>query len=147
FTGSIIETDHAVAVFSGSEASDAPHYDTLADRFCCADHLENQLDPLRTAGKSFAIAHNPSRTRAVHAAGANLGVNPEPDFVRFVSASVHGATIKTTLPAPDDTIVLQYLGDFAEVTAYGDFLARSSDPVHVAQVMASQQAVGIPLTL
>ena len=144
FTGSVIESDQAVAVFSGSEASDAPHFATLADRRCCADHLENQLDPLRTAGKSFAIAHNPSRTHAVQAAGANLAVNPEPDFVRFVSASPTGVTIKTTLPAPDDVITLGFLGDFHEVTAYGDFVAQSSDGVHVSQVMPSQDAAGVP---
>jgi hypothetical protein len=144
FTGSIIEANEAVAVFSGSEASDAPHFQVLAQRQCCADHLENQLDPIRTAGKSFAIAHNPSRTRAVHAAGANLAVNPEPDFVRFVSASTTGATLRTTLPPPNDSIVLQFLGDFAEVTAYGDFVATSTDGVHVSQVMPSQDAAGVP---
>jgi hypothetical protein len=147
FTGSVIEADGPIVVFSGSEASDAPHYLTLADRRCCADHLENQLDPLRAAGKSFAVAHNPSRTRAVSNAGASVGINPEPDFVRFVSASEQGAIITTTLPPPDDTIVLDYLGDFHEVTAYGDFVAESTAPVHVAQVMPSQQATGIPLTL
>jgi hypothetical protein len=147
FTGSIIEADQPIVVFSGSEASDAPHFDDLANRQCCADHLENQLDPLRTAGKSFAIAHNPSRTQAVQVAGADIEINPEPDYVRFVSASVHGATIKTTLQPPDDTIVLTHLGDFHEVTVYGDFLAQSSDPIHVEQVMPSQQAAGIGLNL
>jgi hypothetical protein len=144
FSGSIIEADGPVVVFSGSEASDAPHFTTLADRRCCADHLENQLDPLRTAGRVFAIAHNPSRTRAVKAAGANLGVVPEPDFVRFVAASPAGAVITTTLPAPDDKITLAHLGDMAEVTAYTDFVAKSSGPVHVAQVMPSQDASGVP---
>ena len=144
FTGSVIESDQSIVVFSGSEASDAPHFEKLADRRCCADHLEQQLDPLRAAGRSFAIAHNPSRTRAVKAAGANLQVVQEPDFVRFVSGSAHGATIKTTLPAPDDTIVLSYLGDFHEVTAFRDFMAQSSGPIHVAQVMPSQDAAGVP---
>jgi hypothetical protein len=144
FTGSIIEADGPVVVFSGSEASDAPHFETLSDRQCCADHLENQLDPIRTAGKSFAIAHNPSRTKAVHAAGANLVPSPEPDFVRFVAATPAGATIHTTLAAPDDTITLSGQGDFHELTVFGDFTATSSDPVHVAQVMPSQDASGVP---
>ena len=42
FTGSLIKADGPVVVFSGSEASDAPIFTTLADRRCCADHLENQ---------------------------------------------------------------------------------------------------------
>ncbi len=143
FTGSIIEADQAVAVFSGSEASDAPHFEKLADRRCCADHLEQQLDPIRTAGKGFAIAHNPSRTAAVKAAGGDLAVVAEPDFVRFVAAATTGATIKTTLPPPDDEIVLSYRGDFKELTVFGDFMATSTDPIHVAQVMPSQDAAGV----
>jgi IgGFc binding protein len=144
FSGSVIEADGPVIVYSGSEASDAPHYTTLAERRCCADHLENQLDPLRTAGKVFAIAHNPSRTAAVKAAGAELGVIPEPDYVRFVAASAAGAVITTTLPPPDNQLILHHLGDMAEVTAFTDFTAKSTAPVHVAQVMPSQDASGVP---
>jgi len=143
FTGSVIDADGPIAVFSGNEASDAPHFDTLSDRRCCADHLEDQLDPLRTAGKRFAIAHTPSRTRAVKQAGAKIDAVPEPDYVRFVAASSQGATIKTTLPKPDDVISLGSLGDYREVTVYRDFMAESSAPVSVAQVMASQAAAGV----
>jgi hypothetical protein len=144
FTGSLVEADGPIAAFSGSEASDAPHYTTLADRRCCADHLEQQLDPIRTAGKQFAIAHTPSRTSAVKAAGGTLQIVPEPDFVRFVAADPNGARIHTTLPAPDDTIVLAGLGSFHEATVYADFTAESDAPIHVAQIMASQDAAGVP---
>jgi hypothetical protein len=147
FTGSVVHADAPVAVFSGSEAADAPHYEKLSSRRCCADHLEDQLDPLRAMGRRFAIAHTPSRTEALALAGAGNVPNPEPDFVRFVAASSDGAVIRTTLPAPDDVIYLGYLGDFAEVTAYGDFMAESDQPISVAQVMASQDACGVPRTL
>lgn len=143
FTGSLIDADRPIAVFTGGEASDAPHFSTLSQRRCCADHLEDQLDPIRTAGKSFAIAHNPSRTRMVTAAGALTAEIPEPDFVRFVAASKHGAIIKTTLPPPADLIELKWLGDYREVTAYRDFMAESTEPVIAQQVMASQDAVGV----
>lgn len=143
FTGTRIESDQAVVVFSGNEASDAPHFKTLSDRRCCADHMEDQLDPLRTAGRFFAIAHNPSRTAAVKAAGADNDIVPEPDFVRFVSASEKPVDIKTTLPPPNDVLHLNYLGDMREVTAYRDFMAESSGPVLVAQIMASQDAAGV----
>jgi hypothetical protein len=146
FTGSIIEADQPVVVFSGSECSDAPHVDAIKDRRCCCDHLENQLDPLRTAGKQFAIAHNPSRTAAIQAAGGGLDPLPEPDFVRFVAAGQTGAVIKTTLAPPDDVLTLGFLGDFRELTVYGDFMATSSAPIHVAQVMPSQEAAGIPIS-
>ena len=143
FTGTVIEADQPVVVFSGSEASDAPHFDKLSNRRCCADHLEDQLDPLRAAGRAFAVAHTPSRTRAVKAAGGDLEIVPEPDYVRFVSASTGGATITTTLPPPDNEIHLSYLGDMREITAYGDFTATSSAPIFVAQIMASQDAANV----
>lgn len=143
FTGTVVSADGPVAVFTGSEASDAPHFTRLAERRCCADHLEDQLDPLRTAGKTFAIAHTPSRTRMVTEAGAETAIVPEPDFIRFVAASPEGAVIKTTLPKPDDEIHLGALGDFHEVTVYRDFMATSSNPITVIQVMASQDAAGV----
>jgi hypothetical protein len=147
FTGSIVESDGPIAVFSGSEASDAPHFDNLANRRCCADHLEDQLDPVRAAGKKFAVAHTPSRTQAVVNAGAITGVAPEPDYVRFVAVANGGAHIKTTLPPPDDKIVLSYIGEYYEVTAFADFVAESDAPVTVSQVMASQEAAGIKRAL
>jgi hypothetical protein len=147
FTGTLIEADQPIAVFTGSEASDAPHYETLSDRQCCADHLEDQLDPLRTLGKSFAIAHTPSRTTAVALAGGGIGVAPEPDFVRFVAGFPGTTTIKTSLPAPDDVITLTKRGDFHEVTVFTDFVATSSQPVSVGQVMASQEAAAVPTEL
>lgn len=143
FTGSVVEADGPIAVFTGSEASDAPHFEKLSQRRCCADHLEDQLDPVRTAGKKFAIPHTPSRTRTVIEAGAITSIVPEPDYVRFVAASNKGAIIKTTLPAPDDVFELKYLGDFYEITAIRDFMAESSEPVIAMQVMASQDAAGI----
>ena len=143
FTGSVIEADGPVAVFTGSEAADAPHFESLSQRRCCADHLEDQLDPVRTAGKKFVFPHSPSRTRTVTEAGAITAVVPEPDYVRFVAASSKGAIIKTSLPAPDDEIKLLYLGDFREVTTTRDFIAETSEPVIAMQVMSSQDAAGI----
>lgn len=143
FTGSIVQADGPVAVFSGGEASDAPHFATLSTRRCCADHLEEQLDPVRATGKTFAVAHSPSRTAAVKGAGALIEPVPEPDFVRFVAASTQGAVLRTTLPAPDDEITLSHQGAFREVTALRDFMVESSEPIIVAQVMASQDAAGV----
>ncbi|MEZ4314048.1 MAG: IgGFc-binding protein, partial [Polyangiaceae bacterium] len=147
FTGSVIESDGPVAVFSGSEASDAPHFETLAERRCCADHLEDQLDPVRAAGKAFAVAHTASRTTAVVNAGADTAVVEEPDYVRFVAVTTAGAKVTTTLPPPDDVFVLTYQGSFHEAIAYRDFTVTSTEPISVAQVMASQDAAGIKRSL
>lgn len=147
FTGTLVEADRPVAVYVGSEASDAPSFTALSERRCCADHLEEQLDPVRAAGKRFAIAHSPSRTATVTEAGATIGVAPEPEYVRFVATRPTATTITTTLPPPHDVIQLFKVGDFAEVTTFGDFLAESTEPVHVVQVMASQEAASVPREL
>jgi hypothetical protein len=144
FSGTQILSNQPIAVFSGNEASDAPHFETLADRFCCADHLEDQLAPIRTAGKEFAIAHTPNRGDVARAAGADVVSIPEPEYVRFVATQEQGAVIATTLPAPDEYIALDGLGSMAEVQVYGHFMATSSDPVIVGQVMASQRATSVP---
>ena len=143
FTGSLIEANGPVVVFSGSEASDAPIFKTLGERFCCADHLEDQLDPIRTAGTRFVAPHGPSRTRAVAAAGAPLAVIDEPDYFRVVAAFDGGTTITTTLPPPDDSFVLPAQGSFRTLTAYRDFLINASGPVMLGNVSPSQEAAGI----
>ncbi len=143
FTGSVVRATGPVAVFSGSEASDAPRFDTLAERRCCADHLEEQLDPIRAAGSVFAVPHTPSRTRTVKAAGGDIEEVPEPDYVRFVSATPEGAVVTTTLPPPYDELVLVGLGDYAEVVAERDFVASSTRPLHVVQIAASQDAANV----
>lgn len=140
FSGTEILADGPVAVFVGTEASDAPHFERLSQRRCCADHLEDQLAPIRTAGTTFAIPHSPNRGAAVKAAGADVEPIPEPEYIRFIATHDQGATITTTLPSPDDLIELAGAGSMAEVQVYGDFMATSTDPILVAQVNASQQA-------
>jgi hypothetical protein len=78
------------------------------------------------------------------AAGADVVSIPEPEYVRFVATQEQGAVIATTLPAPDEYIALDGLGSMAEVQVYGHFMATSSDPVIVGQVMASQRATSVP---
>ncbi len=148
FTGSIIEADQPVVVFSGSEASDAPVWNRLSQRQCCADHLEEQLDPIRTAGKQFAATISPNRTDAVIAAGATtLGHFDAPEFFRVVAATDAGATVRTTLDAPNDVITLSGLGDFATITTKKDFAIKSDQPISVSDVLPSQGAGGVPFGL
>jgi len=144
FTGTRILSNRPVAVFSGGEASDAPRFDTLSERRCCADHLEEQLDPVRTAGKKFAFAHSPSRTSAVAAAGGKVAETPEPEYFRFVATRDEVTTITTTLEPPNDTLSLFHIGDWVEVTTTRDFLASADGPIHAEQVMASQDGASVP---
>lgn len=145
FTGSIVSADQPVVVFSGNEASDAPFFKTLASRQCCADHLEEQLDPLRTAGKYFVATVTPNRTKALIRAGAtNLAEFDAPEYFRVAAATSAGAVITTTLPRPFNRITLSGLGDFAHITATVDFRLESDQPVSLASISPSQGASGVP---
>jgi len=144
FTSSFIDADQPLVVFSGSEASDAPVFDTLAQRFCCADHLEQQLDPIRAAGKNFVLAHTPSRTQAIKNAGAVIGVVPEPEFFRLVAVSEDGATVTTSLPYPDDKFRLAGRGAMKDLVTFQDVLVQSDGPIIVGDVHPGQEAAFVP---
>lgn len=149
FTGSQIDADQPVVVFSGGEASDAPFFSKLADRFCCADHLEEQLDPIRTAGKSYIAPHSPSRTRAVAEAGASLAIADEPEYFRVMAVDDTGPTlVYTTLLPPDDVFTLPSRGTWRDITvrngeltaAHRDFMLVSDRPVVLSNIQPSQDA-------
>ena len=144
FTSSLIDADQPVVVFSGSEASDAPVFQTLAKRYCCADHLEQQLDPIRTAGKNFVLSHTPSRTQALKNAGAILGVTEEPEYFRVIAVSEAGADVETSLPPPDDHFHLSRQGDMRELVMFTDALLKASGPVMVGNIQAGQEAAFVP---
>ena len=143
FTGSLIDASGPVAVFVGSEASDAPFFSTIASRSCCADHLEQQAIPIRAAGKRFVVGRVPNRSRAVAAAGARIAPFDEPEFYRVVAAHAGTTKITTTLPAPFDAIELDGEGANVTLIAHQDFLMTTTQPVHVADVQASQEAAGV----
>jgi IgGFc binding protein len=144
FTGSLLDSDEPIVVFPGSEASDAPFYGDLANRFCCADHLEEQATPLRAVGKSYALARMPNRTRAVIAAGGVIGAADEPEFYRIVATRPGGTHVSTTLPPPYDAFDLPGEGDDVTIVAHDDFVLTATLPVIVADTQASQEAAGIP---
>jgi len=145
FTGSILDASGPVVVFSGSEASDAPHWNSIATRSCCADHLEEQLDPARTAGRRYIVSRSPNRAHAVNAAGAtSIGAFDEPDFIRVIAVVDGLVHIKTTLPKPNDEFYLNGPGEFREIEIHQDFSLESDGAIHVTDVQASQEAAGIP---
>jgi hypothetical protein len=144
FTGTTIEASQPIAVFVGGEASDAPDFTTLIERRCCADHLEEQADPIRTAGKSFSLVRSPSRSAVVQAAGGDIGVVNTPEYFRFVAVTDEPTVIHTSLAPPNDAFTLFSVGDMHQVAAMQDFTATSSEPIHVVQVTASQDAAGVP---
>ncbi len=148
FTGTLVEATHPVSVFMGSEASDAPRFDTLLNRQCCADHLETQLFPNDTLGLNFLIGRMWPRSTALNAAFIDpttdsVGEFNEPEFVRVVAAASGTTTITTTLPPPDDHFTLEQ-GESTILWATQDFEMHADHAIAVLQVLASQEAVGIP---
>jgi hypothetical protein len=141
FTGTVVAANGPVVAFSGSEASDAPYFETLTDRACCADHLEEQLDHLRTAGRHFVAAVTPNRTIALKAAGAAVGIAPQADYFRVIATTDAGARFTTSLtPAPWELAVG---GDYVDLVSDRPFVLTSDQPVMMMNVSASQQAAGV----
>jgi hypothetical protein len=144
FTGSLIDADQPVAVFPGSEASDAPFFASLSQRSCCADHLEEQATPVRAVGKTYALARMPNRSRAVIAAGGAIGAVDEPEYFRVVAAHPGATHVTTTLPPPLDSFDLAGEGESATLVARQDFTLSASQAVIVSDTQASQEAAGVP---
>ncbi|HEV8548735.1 MAG TPA: IgGFc-binding protein [Polyangiaceae bacterium] len=146
FTGTLVASDRAVVAFSGSEASDAPYFNSLGKRFCCADHLEEQLDHLRTAGTHFIAAATPNRTDALIASGAAVGHADQADYFRVVATNPAGAHVETSLPAVP-ALDLSFQGDFLDIPSAGSFALTSDLPITLMSVSPSQEAAGVPRDL
>lgn len=137
FTGSAVSASAPVAVFSGSEASVAPAtskkppappgYDASSTT-CCTDHLEEQVWPVTSLGKTFVITRSPIRSD-------DPTTYPGYDIVRFVGAAAP-ATVTTNLPGPDASFTLQP-GELHEAFVETDFVATATQPILVAQILVS----------
>ena len=143
FTGSLIDSTAPISVLVGSEASDAPFFNTLASRSCCADHLEEQAIPLRAAGKRYVLGRVPNRSKALAAAGVTISAFDEPEFYRVVAVTEGLTKLTTSLPPPYDVIELDGEGSNVTLVAHQDFTMTATQPVHVADVQASQEAAGV----
>jgi hypothetical protein len=149
FTGTIIEArPHPVAVFVGSEASDAPRFSDLANRQCCADHLEEQLFPDDVLGRRFFIGRTPPRSHALNRAFLDpsrdsVGMFNEPEYVRIVAVEEGTTLVRTSAPFPDDSFELAR-GESVIIEALQDMEINADRAIAVLQVLASQDAVGIP---
>ena len=144
FTGSLISSDAPLVVFSGSEASDAPFFDKLVDRKCCADHLEEQLDPIRTAGTNFVATVSPSRTAALAKAGAPVGDAEQDEYFRVIAATDAGARVTTSLSGQFQSFQLRERGSFVTIASAHHFTLKSDSPVMLSSVSPSQQDANVP---
>jgi hypothetical protein len=146
FTGSIVEADGPVIAYTGSEASDAPYFTNLGQRYCCADHLEEQLDHVRTAGQRFVAAVTPNRTDALAAAGAAVGHTDQNDYFRVLATTPAGAHITTTLASAPE-VDLTGMGDYYDIVSHDSFVLTSDSPISLMSVSPSQEAAGVPQSL
>jgi hypothetical protein len=156
-TGSRVVADKRVAVFGGSEAANAPNtarcvnvdevsgygvceWDgrtrcrTLTDcvnagfNTCCADHLEQQLFPLKTWGSRFVATKTWDRGR-------------ETDIYR-VMAGEDGTRVVLVPPQPGVTIPVLNRGQHFEFESRGNFeiVAADDKPLMVGHFLAAQDA-------
>lgn len=148
FTGTtiVVDDNKSVAVFSGSEASDVPRFDSFLTRDCCADHMEQQLFPESAFGTRFVAVKTPVRSRVVESIGYDVAVVlDEPEWWRIV-ATHEDTSVATNLPAPNNGFFLQR-GDSVIFESERDFVVQSSHPISFAQFPGGQQTTGIPSTL
>lgn len=147
FTGTRISTSRPVVVFTGNEASDAPAFEELSERQCCADHLEEQLDHVRTAGRRFVAPVSFNRGLAVANAGGDIGVVDVREVFRVIATSEEGARVTTTLDGEHAAFELSGLGAWREILSSRDFILESDEPVMLSHVSPSQVAAGVPRQL
>jgi hypothetical protein len=149
-TGSVVLADRQVVVFGGSEASNVPntnhcvleqgvcewdgetpcteHQDCNDAGFvtCCADHLEQQLYPVKSWGTRYVAARSYPR-------------NEELDSYRIIAAE--NATLVTTLPVQTNIPVLNR-GEWVDFESGQDFEIQATKPVLVGQYLACKEAPG-----
>lgn len=120
-TGMEISADQNISVFSGHECADVP----LGTPVC--DHLEQQLFPTDTWGKSYVLSKFAPR-------------GDEDDLYRIVAAR-DGTTINTVPPVPQtpdgeplDGATLD-AGEVKEFRFRGDLIVNADKPISVAQFM------------
>jgi hypothetical protein len=147
FTGSKVWANAPVVGFTGTEASDAPFFDTLRDRRCCADHLEEQLDHVRTSGREFVAPVSPNRTRALAEAGADIGLQEQTEYFRIIATTEGGARVKTSLDGALSEVTLKGLGDYADLRSTRHFTLSSDAPVQLSAVSPSQEDGNVPSSL
>ncbi len=134
-TGTRIEANKPVAVFSGGQRASVPvsikdynpkppepsgKYDV-----CCTEHFEQQMFPISSLGKVFAITRTPIRSTS----------SPEPDFYRIL-ATKDNTTVKTNLTNfPKFTLKKGQQANFWSVK---DFTVESDQPIMIGQFAVAQ---------
>lgn len=144
-TGTRILSSKEVAVFGGSEAANAPNtatclpegvcawdgetecselMDCIPFNTCCADHLEQQIFPVKTWGRHFIATKSKAR-------------GEESDIWRIIAAE--DDTVVKTIPSQAVLPVLD-MGEFFEFETREDFEIVATKPIMVGQFLAAEDA-------
>jgi len=130
-TGSRVKANKEVVVFSSVQRASVPSNLKLYSPkppepsgkydVCCTEHFEQQMFPLSSLGKNFAITRTPPRHKSAPY---------EPDFYR-VLATKKGTKVSTSLSNfPSFTLDEGKWKDFWSI---GDFVLTADQPVMIAQ--------------
>jgi hypothetical protein len=138
-SGTLVQANKPVAVFSGVESAGAPGsvIDVPAPPSgggnCCLDHLEEQMFPAESVGTDYVVTRSPIRS---------TGSYHEPDILRFVGVA-EDATVTTNLPPPFDSFTLAP-GEVKTTWTQTDVVVSATKPVMVGQILVSNQYVDGP---
>lgn len=139
-SGTVVESDKPVAVFSGVESTsvpgafDVPTFPGWDPKdTCCLDHLEEQMFPVESIGSKYVITRSPVRSTSGW---------KEPDVLRFLGVA-ETAQVTTNLPSPYDKFTLNP-GDVVTTSAQENVVVTSSKPVMVGQLLISNYRIEGP---
>lgn len=124
-TGSVITSSAPVAVFGGHSCANVPNTNVTA-----CDHVEEQIFPLETWGKSYIASRNPKRS--VEAAYWRILASEDNTTVNFDPPTTIGAQI------------VMNKGQLVEFQEQNDFAIDADDPILVAGYMLGCTSTGLP---
>lgn len=139
-TGSAVVSNKPVAVFAGTEASLVPDRAVLGSmpdamppswKFgnnCCTDHLEEQMLPVTSVGRRYAVGRSPVRS---------IGGYIEYDIIRVISVAAE-TDVTTNLAPPHDRFHLG-VGESRAFPSRSGFTLEATEPVIVGQYLASME--------
>ncbi len=123
-TGTQVQSDKPVAVYSGHVCSFVP-YNTWA-----CDHLEEMMLPLETWGKDFVVGRTEPQ--------ADQGYADEPNIIRIVSGADNNQLQLTPAQPVVGAQITLSKGQWVEFEATGYFHVSSTDAIMVGQFLVGQ---------
>lgn len=114
-TGTLIDSDKAIAVFGGHTCANVP------SNVAACDHVEEQIFPLETWGTDYAASRNPVR------GGENMRWR--------IIAAEDNTTINFDPPVAIGAMTTLDAGQMVEFDNFADFFISANDPILVAGYM------------